>query len=403
MELTSRTKFDAVIKRETNVQRVGIVEGALADARQFAAVAALFPDVQFEVVGADWPRHGCSGMTVLVAGADGAAATDLDGVAQRLRLAPPDLRVVVLLRNAEVTTTRRLMREGAADVIPAPASETSLAVTLDKLLRTHAPGGESGENGEIVAVLKAGGGVGATAVAVQSAALAAHRGVSVCLADLDLQFGAAAVYLDLPDAATVSDCMSAGAGLKDLDFGGLLGRHASGLRLLASPRQVTPLDALAPPQTEALLGGLKRSFGVVVVDLPSVWTAWTNRVLQMADRIAIVTHLSVPHMHMVDRQLTTLRVQGLEDRPLTLICNALSTEQTSILPLKSAERALGRTFDVIVPEDRKTMYAAINQGVEIATIRGGTKLEKAIGEVAALLAPDPVATSRTKSWWSRKP
>ena len=138
MELTSRTKFEAVIKQQTSVQRVGVAEGALSDARQFAAVAALFPDVQFEVVGADWPGHVASGMAVLIAGADAGAGAELDAVSHRLALAPPNLRVVVLLRNADVTTTRRLMREGAADVIPAPVGETSLAVTLDKLLRTDA-------------------------------------------------------------------------------------------------------------------------------------------------------------------------------------------------------------------------------------------------------------------------
>jgi hypothetical protein len=52
------------------------------------------------------------------------------------------------------------------------------------------------------------------------------------------------------------------------------------------------------------------------------------------------------------------------------------------------------------------MYAAINQGVEIAAVRRNSKLEKAIGELAALLAPEVAAApaaERGKSWWSRKP
>jgi pilus assembly protein CpaE len=403
-ELTSRSKFDAMTRRGVNVQRAGIAEGALADPQQFTSLAALFPDVQFEIAPSDWPERGCGGMALLIVGVDGASAIETDAIGQRLRRVPAELKVVVLLRNADVSTTRLLMREGAADVIPAPASESSLAVTVDKLLRTEPADGGGRQSSEVVAVLKAGGGVGATALAVQSAVMAARKGAGICLADLDLQFGAAALYMDMTDAATVSDCMAAGAGLKDVNFGDLLGKHASGARLLAAPRQVTPLDALAPPQTEALLQALRRSFEVVLVDLPSVWTAWTNRVLQNVDRIVIVTHLSVPHMHMLDRQLTTLRAQGLQDRPLTLVCNALSAEQSSILQLKSAERALGRAFDVVVPEDRKLMYAAINQGVEIANIRRGSKIEKAIEELAAHYAPATGNTvDRSKAWWSRKP
>jgi pilus assembly protein CpaE len=394
--------FDVVPRRENSLRRVGVVEGALSGTQQFTALAALFPDVQFELVGAEWPDR-TSGLTLLLVGVDGAVAGERNAAAQRLRVLSPDLRIVVLLRNADVSTTRLLMREGAVDVLPAPASETSLAVMLDKLLRSETARGARRTDGEIVSILKAGGGVGATALAVQAAAVAAHRGANVCLADLDLQFGAASVYLDMPETATVSDCMGSGSDLKDVDFSALLGRHASGIRLLAAPRQVTPLEALAPPQTEALLTALKRSFDVVLVDLPSVWTAWTNRALQMSDRIIIVTRLSVPHMHMLDRQITTLRAQEVEESRLTLVCNALSAEQTSILQLKSAERALGRAFDVVVPEDRKLMYAAINQGVEIASIRRGAKIEKAIAELATFVAPEPAAGERGKAWWSRKP
>jgi pilus assembly protein CpaE len=55
--------------------------------------------------------------------------------------------------------------------------------------------------------------------------------------------------------------------------------------------------------------------------------------------------------------------------------------------VKAAEHALGRGFDVIVPEDRKLMFAAINQGVELSALRRGSKIEKAIGELAQLLVP----------------
>jgi hypothetical protein len=39
------------------------------------------------------------------------------------------------------------------------------------------------------------------------------------------------------------------------------------------------------------------------------------------------------------------------------------------------------------------MTAAINQGVELSAIRGGTKLEKAIGELARRIS-EPVTTPR---------
>ena len=126
-----------------------------------------------------------------------------------------------------------------------------------------------------------------------------------------------------------------------------------------------------------------------------MWTAWTNQVLTLADRIVLVTHLSVPHVQLVKRQLRVLASQRLEDRPLLLVCNSLSPDQTATVSIKAAERAIGRNFDVVIPEDRRTMTAALNQGVELAAVRRGTKIEKAIGVLAEKVGEHtPVAASR---------
>lgn len=365
------------------VPRVGVVDGALGSEQQLASVAALFPHVRFESVGPAWPEHPPTGY--LIVSADAASAPDIDAAVRRLRAAASAARVVVMLRNADVSTTRLLMREGAADVVPHPTTEAALAISLDGLLAPEE--GQGGSGGRVVAFLKAGGGVGATALAVQAGALLSSSGVDVCVADLDLQFGAVGAYLDMSEAVTLTDCLNAGSGLQDMSLKAMLSQHRSGLRLIAGPRQLTPLEALAPPQAEALVNALKRDFALTFLDMPSVWTAWTNRALQLADHIVIVTHLSVPHLQMVDRQLQVLKAQGLEARSVTLVVNGLAPEHTAALSQKAAERALGREFAIAVPEDRRVMTAAINQGVEIAAIKRGTKLEKAVADFARMLAP----------------
>jgi pilus assembly protein CpaE len=151
---------------------------------------------------------------------------------------------------------------------------------------------------------------------------------------------------------------------------------------VAAPREMVPLETLGPPQATALLTGLRRDFRLTLVDLPPVWTAWTNEILHQADRIVLVTHLSAPHVQLVKRQLRVLASQGLDGKPLTLVCNAPSGDHTAAVSIKAAERALGRPFDAIIPEDRRTMVAATNQGVEISSVRKGTKLEKAIADLA---------------------
>ena len=330
---------------------------------------------------------------VLICAVDAASALEVDAAVRRLRAKTSAGRVVVVMANADVATTRRLIREGAADVLPGPASEPTMAACLERLLVTLDEKSPDRRSGEVVVFLKAGGGVGATALATQSAALLARRDAGqVCLADFDIQFGAAALYLDLPDAMTVDDVLAAGPGFGDSPFATTLARHKSGARVLAAPREITPLEYLSATQADALIHGFKREFAVTLVDLPTVWTAWTNRVLQLADRLVLVTNLSVPHMHLVKRQLRLITAQGLETQPLLLVCNAL--EPTPGISLKAAERSLGRRFDVVIPEDRRVMTAAVNEGQTIASVRRGTKLEKAIAELVDRIAVPVHETAR---------
>jgi pilus assembly protein CpaE len=262
-----------------------------------------------------------------------------------------------------------------------------MAACLERLLVTLDDLSPDRRSGEVVAFLKAGGGVGATALATQCAALLARRDAGqVCIADFDLQFGAAGLYLDLPDAMTIDDVLASGPGFGESAFASTLAHHRSGARVLAAPRDITPLEYLSASQADTLVQGLKREFALTLLELPTVWTAWTNRLLQLADRLVMVTNLSVPHMHLVKRQQRLIAAQGLETQPLLLVCNALAPEQVSQVSLKAAERALGRKFDVVIPEDRKVMNAAINEGQMISSVRRGTKLEKAIIELADRVA-----------------
>jgi Flp pilus assembly CpaE family ATPase len=363
-------------------------------------LAALFPAVTFDTIGPDWPDRADSRFDVLIVAVNALKSAEVEAAARRLKAAPAGQRIVVVLFDADVTTTRRLHREGAADVLLAPVSEPALAISLERLLAS-APGdvggGPAGKSGQIVAFLKAGGGVGATALATQLAVQLANRDAGqVCMTDLDLQFGAVGLYLDLPDAVTVMDFLGVPQPLSETPFATALTKHRSGLKVLSASRDLAPLEALAPPQIDSLFAGLRRDFALTLVDLPSSWTAWTNQALHLADRIVLVTELSVPHVNAVKRQIKVMGTQGLHSKPVILVCNGLSSDHTATLSIKAAERAIGRAFDVVLPEDRRTMCAAINQGVELSAVRRGTKLEKGLVELGDKVAADALVGAQAR-------
>ena len=131
-------------------------------------------------------------------------------------------------------------------------------------------------------------------------------------------------------------------------------------------------------------------------DLPPVWTSWTYRALQMAARIVLVTRLSVPHVHLVRRQLNLFAQQKLDAIPLTLICNAVNGDRQNMLSVRAAEKAIGRAFDIVIPEECRVMEAACNEGLDIAAVRRGTKLEKMVATLADALTANTLTFSVPK-------
>lgn len=375
-------------------RRVAVIEGALGGVERLASLAALFPHVEFETISSNQSSAGRGLFDVIVIAI---MAEKAEAAIQWLHSLPKGSKAVVILHEADVLTTRRLMREGAADVLPAPASEPTIALSLERLFTAPLAASDPSSHSEVVALLKAGGGVGATSLGVQATALLAARECGqVCFADLDLQFGAGAAYFDLPDAISIVDCLSAGASLADTPFASALGSHKSGARLLAAPQEIVGLESVSPLHVDALIQGLRRDAALTIVDLPGAWTTWTNEVLRLSDRIVIVTHLTVPHIQMVKRLTRMLALQQLDHVPVLLVCNALSRDQQASLSVKAAERALGQDFDVLIPEDRRTMTAAINQGVLVGDVRRGTALEKAISLFAGKIAAEALAEAPAK-------
>lgn len=368
--------------------RVGLCGSSLGPEPPVAMLSAMFPAVTFRILDSAWPDRAAQTCDLLIVGVDAASQGEVERMATRIAAAAGRVEVLVVMRGADIDTTRRMIHQGAADVLPAPVNDTALTIALERIFCRLDTGRAQRRSGEIVTVLKAGGGVGATSLAAQLAVMLAANPATggVCLADLDLQMGAAALYLDVPDAVTLAQVLGSGGAVEDMPFATSLASHRSGVSVLAAPHELMPVETLSPSLVDGLLTGLRRDFALTLVDLPTVWTAWTNRLLRQSQRILLVTGLSVPHVHLARRQLHMLSAQRLDDVPLTLICNQVEPEGVSGISIKAAQQAIGRPFDLVIPEDRKLMHQAINQGVALSTVRRGTKIEAAIARLAETLA-----------------
>jgi pilus assembly protein CpaE len=304
-------------------------------------------------------------------------AQDMDALGRlTAEAAGAGVPVLVTTTDLSAATVRRLLRDGIADFIPQPLDRRDVLDALQNIGRQKGrnPNAEP-PRGRLLTFSRASGGAGATTLAVNVAhGLARPRGprrADVCLIDLDLHFGTAALQLDLGQTAGLLDIVRAPERLDAALFSSSLVEHRSGLRVLPAPSAPMPLEALRPDLVEALLELARSQFDYVVVDLPIALTQWTETVLHHSDLVYLVTQLNVPAVRQLRRLLDVIEETGLYNLPVQLVLNRLqgSFGWSSGVKRRQAEKALGRPFDYCIRDQFEILNEAANRGCPVLDVR----------------------------------
>jgi len=287
---------------------------------------------------------------------------------------------------------RALVRAGAHDVVPLPLDVADLEVSLLPIREQTERQVKSGHaaNGKMVCVIKSVGGVGATALlaqlAIRAAANEARHGREVCLLDLDVQFGDAAFQLGLRPSLTLLDLLEAGDRLDGGLLRAMTTNHKSGLKVLAAPPEMMPLDAVTSEQVIGAVECAKREFATVFVDLPANWTNWSLSLLAQSDLVLLVTELSVTGLNRARRQLDLIREQDLNALDLRLVVNRFEKGILWSVRPGDVQTALGRDISYTVANEPAVMRPASERGMPIADIKRKSQVGKDIDMLDAGIA-----------------
>jgi len=208
----------------------------------------------------------------------------------------------------------------------------------------------------------------------------------VCLIDFDLQFGNAALYLDLRPKLSIFDVIAAGDRLDAELLRTIAEDHASGLQIIASPSDMHPLDTLTAPAVEKIVKLAASTYDVVLLDLPSAWTTWSLRAVELSDVTLLVTNLSVPGVHQARRQLEIIAANNSAGK-LRVVLNRVAHPLFGKIDLAETESLLQRKIDHAIANDYPTVSAAIDNGKSFAAVKSRARVDKDVrGMVQSLVA-----------------
>ncbi|MFC4313500.1 CpaE family protein [Steroidobacter flavus] len=301
---------------------------------------------------------------------------ELEAIAAR----PADRRpaLIVVGPASDMNVMRLAMQAGARDLIPDPIHKDDLLQAVRRAQeerRRPTPA----TAGRVSVFMNAKGGCGATMLACNVAhVLAAKSKQRTALLDLDLQFGAAPLYLDLYPKRGIAQALENLRQLDEVALEGYFAKHASGLNVLSHGAD----EPLAPGTISA--AGVTQLFEItlrnhehVVVDMPRCVDAVTMAVMQRATQIVIVLQQSVTALRDATRLIQWLRSDvGVVKDQLCVVVNR--HEKGSDVTVEDIQKTLACNAPTLVPNDFKTVSECINSGTALLDYAGTASITRAV-------------------------
>ena len=311
---------------------------------------------------------------------------------RRIRLRQPDSSLILAFDRQRNASLRDTIRTGAVDIIRLPVGD---AVIVDAILQAlevrwgSLPGGPDGRGpdrvGEVIAVVSATGGCGKTFLASNIGYhLHTFNHKSMCMIDLDLQFGELSTALRLKPKHTIVDLVAHEE--KDL-FGRLqehLVVHDTGMPVLAAPDRPVEADGIDAADVGRVIDAARRRFEYVVLDTPPNLSEGLIVALEYADRVYAVATLDLPSVRNLGLLLTTMQQLKVPSDRVKLVLNKVETDVG--MDVAQVTRYFPQGFEIVVPYGRE-VNRSLNMGMPVLAHAPTSEVSKVLAARLNVLLP----------------
>jgi pilus assembly protein CpaE len=330
---------------------------------------------------------------VIVLESEGRNETILDGLDALSEFCDAGTRVMVIGRHNDVMLYRELVRRGVSDYLIAPIGTIDVVRSICGLFT--AP--DAKPVGRIIAVVGAKGGVGASTVAHNIAwATSKDLALDSVVTDLDLAFGTAGLDYNQDPPQGIADAVFSPDRVDTNFVDRLLSKCTEHLSLLAAPATLDRVYDFGADAFDAVFDSLRASVPCIVLDVPHVWTGWTQRTLVSADDILIVAAPDLANLRNAKNLIDYLRAARVNDRRPHYCLNQVGVQKKP--EIKPAEFAKGLEDEpiAVIPYEPQLFGTAANNGQMIAEVSSNHRTTETFRQIAKLMTGRAEA-KKTKS------
>ncbi|MEW6747076.1 MAG: AAA family ATPase [Planctomycetota bacterium] len=300
---------------------------------------------------------------------------ELEGVINRF----PDRRFVVLCSELRNEWLLLAMQSGARHYLV----KNLIASQLESVLQKVSP--ELLVTGEVLTVLSASGGCGATTLAINLGNELRLGGAErVLVVDADPDYGGAAGYLGLQGEYTLADVLADAGRLDPHLVRSTALVAADGLEVLPSAASLAPARQrpVAYEHLAKLARVCKHVYAVTVFDAPRLPLDLAATLAAESTATLLVLELNVEDLRVGRQMLSFLTQHGISPHSVLPVINRYRKVNGAI-PLKEARKLFNGREPVTLVDDFKSAIASINYGKPLARASPRSALRKSIRSLAS--------------------
>ena len=319
---------------------------------------------------------------VIMLEAEGHSGTILTGLDTLAESCDAGTRVIVVGRTNEVNFYRDLVRRGVSDYLIAPVGTIDIVRSVCGLF--SAP--DAKPVGRIIAVVGAKGGVGASTIAHNIAwTMARDLSLESVVTDLDLAFGTAGLDYNQDPPQGIADAVFSPDRIDTAFVDRLLSKCTEHLSLLAAPATLERAYDFNAEAFDSIFDALRATVPCIVLDLPHLWSAWTQRTLVSADEILIVAAPDLANLRNAKNLFDYLRSARVNDRRPFYCLNQVGVPKRPEIKPADFAKALEDQPIAIIPFDPQAFGTAANNGQMLGEMSANHRSAETFRTLAQIL------------------
>ncbi|NCV34949.1 MAG: MinD/ParA family protein, partial [Actinobacteria bacterium] len=298
----------------------------------------------------------------------------------------PQINVILIRTRIDVAILAAALEYGIKDVVDAQDAAALMNAVrrceevAEQLTMRSGLASINGTRGKLITVYSAKGGCGKTTIASNlAAALSKDNSTSVCLVDMDLQFGDIATALRIHPTKTVTSALEMGESVDIEGLNKVLLRYENMFDVLLAPTNPSDVEMLNPEFLSKIVATLQHNYDFVVIDTSPALSEVIVRMLRDSDLVLLLTTLDMPAIKNLKLTISALDALGLSKSRRRLILN--KSDLKVGLDAKDVEALVDEDISIQVPSSTKVTSAS-NEGQLVIQAHPHNPVSKAIFQLA---------------------